>query len=323
MVALLGDISAEVPLWKGRRLVGHREKIRSLAWSVDGRRLASGSTDKTIRVWQPDRIDRGDKGMEIKGHTGEVSTIRWDPTHPEHLVSCSAATGLNMDRGVYFWDIRQAKPTSVVQSEGQNINMCWSPDGKTVVVGNRLDVIIWIDVIANKVIHQVKDTREVNESRFSNNGSLLFTTFNGNIDITSHPSRELVHSVNSSPVSSTTLDLDPRGRYMAVGSNDANITLWETTDWTCVRSLPYHDEPIRSVQFSYDGQFLASASAEPEVHITAVPSGKKVHTFKCNSTCDSFAWHPSRMLLALSSEDPATAPSRSTGVVRLVGREFM
>lgn len=30
---------------------------------------------------------------EMKGHTAEVSGVRWDPTHPEHLASCSAATG--------------------------------------------------------------------------------------------------------------------------------------------------------------------------------------------------------------------------------------
>jgi THO complex subunit 3 len=98
----------------------------------------------------------------MKGHTGDVSYIKWDPTHPERLVSCSATAGsAGVDRGLYFWDIRQGKPTSVIQTHGENINLAWSPDGKTVVVGTRNDVVSFIDVEAGKVIREDKNKQEV------------------------------------------------------------------------------------------------------------------------------------------------------------------
>lgn len=99
---------------------------------------------------------------EMKGHTGDVSYIKWDPTHPERLVSCSATAGsAGMDRGLYFWDIRQGKPTSIIQTHGENINLAWSPDGKTIVVGTRNDVVSYIDVAAGKVVREDKNKQEV------------------------------------------------------------------------------------------------------------------------------------------------------------------
>ncbi|KAL8293647.1 hypothetical protein RQP46_000348 [Phenoliferia psychrophenolica] len=301
-----------------KRFASHRDKVRALAWSVDGRRLASGGSDKAIRIWQPEKDSRGTaSSLEMKGHASEVSAVRWDPTHPEHLVSCSAATGTAKDPGVYFWDIRQPKPTDIVQSHGENLNITWSPDGKTVVVGDKHDRVTWIDVATKKVIKEVKSSLETNEFLFSHNGSLMFTTQDGQVDISAYPSGETIHRVKTSPVATMSLDLDPKGRYLAAGSNDATVTLWETTEWTCVRSLGYHDDPIRTLRFSHDGRYIASTAGEREVHISAIPSGKKMHTIATFGLCDAIAWHPTKHLLAYAADEMENG--RSSGSFRIWG----
>jgi THO complex subunit 3 len=40
---------------KIRECRGHKEKVHTVAWNSDGRKLASGSVDKTARVWSPHR----------------------------------------------------------------------------------------------------------------------------------------------------------------------------------------------------------------------------------------------------------------------------
>ena len=101
------------------------------------------------RVWNPERTDA--KSTELKGHTAGVDQLQWDPTHPERLVTAST------DSTVRFWDIRQGKPTNVVTTPGQNINMAISPHGKTVVVGDKKDVITFIDVDSGKIMEQMAD----------------------------------------------------------------------------------------------------------------------------------------------------------------------
>lgn len=77
---------------------------------------------------------------------------------------------------------------------------------------------------------------------FSASGSLVYTCLDSSVAITPFPAGEHpIHSLHVSSVSCCTLDLDPKGRYIAVGSNDAVVTLFETTDWTLVQSLGHFE----------------------------------------------------------------------------------
>jgi THO complex subunit 3 len=80
-------------------LSGHKDSVRAVAWNITGTRLASGSTDKTIRVWNPEKPEVR-YSIQLKGHTGTVDQLCWDPTNPDQLVSASH------DKSVRFWDYR-------------------------------------------------------------------------------------------------------------------------------------------------------------------------------------------------------------------------
>lgn len=55
------------------------------------------------------------------------------------------------------------------------------------------------------------------------------------------PANELLHTINVSPAPTMWIDFDPRGRYLVAAGNDTTITLWETSEWTCVSSLGSHE----------------------------------------------------------------------------------
>jgi WD40 repeat protein len=86
-------------------LSGHKDSVRAVAWNITGTRLASGSTDKTIRVWNPEKPEVR-YSILLKGHASTVDQLCWDPTNPDQLVSASH------DKTVRFWDYRGAARNS-------------------------------------------------------------------------------------------------------------------------------------------------------------------------------------------------------------------
>lgn len=67
---------------------------------------------------------------------------------------------------------------------GENINLCWSPDGQTIAVGNKEDLITFIDVRTGKIKFTEQFKLEVNEFAWNKDGTLFFlTTGQGSIII--------------------------------------------------------------------------------------------------------------------------------------------
>lgn len=67
---------------------------------------------------------------------------------------------------------------------GENINICWSPDGQTIAVGNKEDLVSFIDARTHKTRAEEQFKFEVNEISWNNEGDLFFlTSGNGTIHI--------------------------------------------------------------------------------------------------------------------------------------------
>ncbi|SGY13988.1 BQ5605_C010g06017 [Microbotryum silenes-dioicae] len=270
------------------RLLGHRAVVRSLAWNADGRRLASGSVDKSLRVWVPEKDLK--TSVDYRGHVGEVSCVKWEPTHPERLATCS---GL------------KDKPTNSVDTDGSTIHLTWSPDGETIILSSRYDVVTWIDVKTHQIIKKKVMPTETNEPIFTHNGKILMTAIEGNLNIADFPSEDEIHQVRISPAMTTVLDLDPRGRYVAAGSNDNLVTLWETDEFCCVSSMGAHEDPIRACRFSHDGQYLATSAAasgsDDKIIISEIPSLSRAHVISTPQPVEALAWHPSKTIMAYAA----------------------
>ena len=112
-----------------RELTHHTKKVHTVAWNCDGKRLASGSVDRTVCVWRVGGSSgSGTLEHELKGHQEAVDQLTWDPTHPDLLASASS------DKSVRVWDARSGKCAANVPTKGENINIAWSPDGNTIAV---------------------------------------------------------------------------------------------------------------------------------------------------------------------------------------------
>lgn len=286
----------------------HSKKVHSLAWNSNGTRLASGSADKTAKIWNAEMKEI----MECRGHSDSVEQLAWDPTTPDRLATCSG------DQTVKLWDARDKgrKPVSI-KTSGENINVAYSPDGKYIAVGNKEDCISIIDTRKSKVIKRTNFKYEVNEFSWDTTGKYFFLTTGqssggGTIEVLEFGPKGL-KALKTLPAHSGhcyCLDVDPNGGYIAVGSADTMMSVWSLTDLICVQTFARLEWQVRSVGFSFDGAYIAGASEDMYIDIADAKTGEQAYKLVTNAAMNALAWHPSKYVLAFAGDTPKERTSR-------------
>lgn len=106
-------------------------RIRTIAWSPNGSFIATGSADRTLRIWNPEK-PQVKNSTDLKGHEGGIERVAWNPTKDAELASVSS------DGTCRFWDVRNKACTAVVQLGGEGLTIAWAADGSVVMVGRKV-----------------------------------------------------------------------------------------------------------------------------------------------------------------------------------------
>jgi WD40 repeat protein len=118
-------------------LKGHTRSVDSCAFSPDGRRIVSGSYDKTLKLWD------GESGEEIstlKGHTDRVTACAFSPDG-RHIISASD------DMTLKLWDAELGKQLATFKGHPHSVDACaFSPDGKRIVFGDREGQVLLVAI---------------------------------------------------------------------------------------------------------------------------------------------------------------------------------
>ncbi len=113
------DTSNSIPAGFTRRhtLHGHQLEINRIAWSPDGRFLASSSFDRTVRIWD---AHTGEQLQTLTGHTGPVFSVAWSPDG-QVMASGSA------DKSIRLWSKETGQEIQVFHGHTNNItDLAWS-----------------------------------------------------------------------------------------------------------------------------------------------------------------------------------------------------
>lgn len=108
-------------------LEGHTDIVLSVDWSSDGKWLATGSDDNTVRVWN---AETGELEHTLTGHTTRVKSVVWSPD------SLTLASGSG-DGTVRVWDVESGAALHVLKAHlGTVYSLAWSPDGARLASGS-------------------------------------------------------------------------------------------------------------------------------------------------------------------------------------------
>ena len=279
-------------------LKGHTNWVKSVAFSPDGALLATGSLDKTIRLWC---VADGTPVRMLKGHTNWVNSVAFSPD------GALLATGSN-DKTVRLWRVATGEVRTLEGHTDLVKCVTFSPDGALLATGSRDKTIrLWCVADGTPVRMLKGHTNWVNSVAFSLDGALLAT---GSNDKTVRlwcvadgtPVRTLKRHTNWV----NSVAFSPDGVLLATGSNDKTVCLWRVATGE-VRTLEGHTDLVNSAAFSPDGTLLATGSNDKTVRLWRVADGTPVCTLKGHTVLapwiKSVAFSPDGALLASGSGD--------------------
>ncbi|KAK9471548.1 WD40-repeat-containing domain protein [Dipodascopsis tothii] len=289
--------------FKALRVREYRDRVNvisSIAWNFLGNRIACASAERSIRIWNPERTEAR-FSTELKGyHEKPVECIVWDPTHAHILASCST------DGTVRLWNVWTKQCLSTIRTGTENLGLSYSPNGKFLAVVGASGRLFIIETATNAVVNKYESPATITRAMWSNSGEVLVLTLTtGYIDVLDWPSLSPVCLLQAHRAAILCAEFDPRGRYLAVGSNDSLVSLWDIQEWICVRTYSRVSQPPCAISWSFDGAFLALCyERDDPVDILHIETGDFVaqapRQFPYHAT--DVKWHPLKYWLAYAGD---------------------
>ncbi|MDB9445461.1 trypsin-like peptidase domain-containing protein [Anabaena sp. CS-542/02] len=288
---------ARVVTWSSSSLVktitGHSGAVTSVAFSPDGKTLASGSWDDTIKLWDVAT------GREIATLTG------YSPVFSPDGRTLASGSG---DGIIRLWDIATGREIATLTG----YSPVFSPDGKILASGSGRIIKLWDVATRREIATLTGQSESVYSIAFSPDGKTLASgsgSFDGTIQVWDVATgREIAtlegHSTTFRYTDVNSLAFSRDGKILASGSADNTIKLWDVATRREIATLTGHSiNGVLSVAFSPDGRTLASGSSDG-IRLWDVATRREMATLTGHSDgVNSVAFSPDGRTLASGSDD--------------------
>ena len=276
---------------------GHRGDVNSVAFSPDGRTIASGSDDDDIFLW--DTIT-GQHAQTLKRHTSRVNSVVFSPDG-RTIVSASN------DDNIFLWNAITGQHKQTLKGHRHDVNcVAFSPDGRTIVSGSDdNDIFLWNAITGQHIQTLEGHTRNVNSIAFSPDGRTIVSGDDGNnIFLWDAITGEHTQTLEGHTDEVTSVAFSPDGRTIVSGSADNNIFLWDAITGKHTQTLEGHTDEVNSIAFSPDGRTIISGSDDDNIFLWNAITGEHTQTLEGHtSRVKSVAFSPDGRTIVSGSDD--------------------
>jgi len=290
-------------------IAGHTKETWTVRFSPNGRLLATGSDDETIKIWDAQTCQ---ELHTLRGHVATVTSLAFSP-------DSGRIASASLDGTIRVWDLDDITQSQTLRGHSGTVRCVdWSSDGRSLVSGdyNRegtSSVIVWDlqnlrpqrtwhdhelriraalftknnqdcvtvgedmtavlrEVQSGKIKRTIRDREQIHSAVLIKNDQWLATgSRSGIVSIWELQTGKLIIELRGHAVSVRSLSVSPDGKLLASGSEDATVRVWDLASGECLLVLKGHAAPINSVAFSPSGEILLSGAHDGSVRLWYAP----------------------------------------------------
>ena len=256
--------------------------ISSIAFSPDGKFLATSDTNGEICLWR--EFADGEQLLSFTGHTSWVRTVAFSPDG-QTLVSCST------DRTIKLWELDTGECLRTLRGHTGRV---WcvaysprtptanSPDGQTLVSGSDDQTVKLWDVRTGECLKTLRQhSAAVWAVAFSPDGQTLASgSEDRTVRLWNADTGQCLRTLRGHTDWVCSVAFSPDGQTLVSGSYDKTLRVWDTSTGECLKTLQGHTGRIWCIAFSPQGKILASGCESQTVRVWDTSTGECLKTLQ-------------------------------------------
>jgi WD40 repeat protein len=278
-------------------LIGHSGEVNSLAFSRDGITLASGSDDKTIKIWN---LNNKKEIRTFKGHSNFVYSVAISPDN-QIFVSGSK------DKTIKIWNLKTGQLINTLDGHKDFVNsVAISPDGQTIASASYDHTIKLWNLKTLQLIRTFNghSAQVLSVAISPDNQILISGSKDKTIKMWNLKTGQEIRTIQGHLADVNAIAISSRGDMFASASDDKTIKVWNLNTGQEIRTIQSHSADVNAIAFSHDGNKIASGSDDKTVKISNLVTGEQLDTLKGHkSAVYAVAFNPNDKTLVSAGAD--------------------
>ncbi len=283
---------------------GHTDWVWSVAWSPDGKRIASGSGDETAQVWD---ATSGDHLIRYTGHSDSVYSVSWNPVWRTGIPGGERIASASYDKTVQIWDPTFGDHFYTYTGHTDWVwAVAWSPGGKLVAsAGGDKSVQVWDAANGGHVYTFRGHSAPVHAVAWSPDGKrIASSSADGTVQVWDAVYGMHLYTFQPYFTSIWSVAWSPDGKRIASACDNKTVQVWDAANGDHLYIYYGHTDFVYAVAWSPDGKRIASSGDDKTVQVWDATNGTLFSKYTGHSSSvRTVAWSPDSKQVASGSWD--------------------